>query len=260
VWLTPMMSDDLTRFGGGELSRRLIHGGLPPFFLADHVREDEIQEWMDAYWAKDIQELFRIERRSAFLRFVELVLAQSGGIFEATKFAAPCEVSRPTITNYLAVLEATKLAHVIRPYSPKRRNEVVSAPKVYGFDTGFVVFYRGWTSVHPRDLGQLWEHYVLNELHSRASAVQVRYWRNVRQQELDFVLLKRGRDPVAVECKWLASGDEDLSGLAAFRAAYPSGENYVVTSDVSAPFTRSVRGVEVEYVSLEELITRLTPA
>jgi hypothetical protein len=32
---------------------------------------------------------------------VELLMAQSGGIFEATRFAAPCEVSRTTISNSL---------------------------------------------------------------------------------------------------------------------------------------------------------------
>ena len=64
---------------------------------------------MDAYWAKDIQELFRLERRASFQRFVELLMAQSCGIFEATRFAAPCEVSRTTITNYLAVLEVGQL-------------------------------------------------------------------------------------------------------------------------------------------------------
>jgi hypothetical protein len=35
----------------------------------------------------------------------ELLLAQSGGLFEATAFARSCEVSRTTISNYLAVLD-----------------------------------------------------------------------------------------------------------------------------------------------------------
>ncbi len=38
---------------------------------------------MDPYWANDIQELFRLEKRASFQRFVELLLAQSGGLFEA---------------------------------------------------------------------------------------------------------------------------------------------------------------------------------
>ncbi len=160
LWLTPMIQADLAVFANPDLPHRLLHGGLPPFFLSPELAERDFQEWMDAFWAKDIQELFRLERRVSFQRFVELLLAQSGGIFEATKFTAPCEVSRSTIVNYLAVLEATSLALVLRPFNTRGANEIVSAPKVYGFDTGFVCAYRGWTSLRQDDLGRLWEHYV----------------------------------------------------------------------------------------------------
>jgi predicted AAA+ superfamily ATPase len=101
IWLTPMIEADLVDFESPDLKHRLLRGGLPPFFLADVVSEHEFQEWMDAYWAKDIQELFRLERRHSFQRFAELLLMHGGGIFEATRYAAPCEVSRPTIVNYL---------------------------------------------------------------------------------------------------------------------------------------------------------------
>jgi uncharacterized protein len=110
LWLTPMIAADLADFGNTDLKHRLLRGGLPPFFMAEELPERDFQEWMDAYWAKDIQELFRLERKASFQRFFELMLAHSGGIFEATKFTAPCEVSRTTISNYLAVLEATSVA------------------------------------------------------------------------------------------------------------------------------------------------------
>jgi hypothetical protein len=83
----------------GDLHHRLLHGGLPPFFLEKVLPERDFQEWMDAYWAKDIQELFRLERRQSFQKFAELLMAQSGGIFEATKFTRPCEASRTTIST-----------------------------------------------------------------------------------------------------------------------------------------------------------------
>ena len=109
LWLTPMITADLSDFGNTDLKHRLLFGGLPPFFLSTKLPEQDFQEWMDAYWAKDIQELFRLERRHSFLKFTELLMTQSGGMFEATSFSGPCEVSRQTISNYLAVLEATYL-------------------------------------------------------------------------------------------------------------------------------------------------------
>jgi uncharacterized protein len=257
IHLTPMMSQDLRDFGASDLVRRLGHGGLPPFYLPEQVPEVDFQEWMDSYWSKDIQELFRLERRSSFMRFVELILARSGGIFEATKYAAPCEVSRTTIANYLAVLEATNVARVVRPFSTHRPTELTSAPKVYGFDTGFVCYYRGWTQLRPEDLGILWEHYVLNELAARLPGREVRFWRTREHRELDFVLVSRGKPPVAIECKWTADGKEDLPGLRSFRRAYPQGESFVVASDVSRRFEREIAGSLVRYVALDDLVSTL---
>ena len=119
-----------------------MHGGLPPFFLEDAVIESDYQEWIASFWAKDIQELFHIQNRHSFIKFTELLLAQSASIFEATRFAQSCEVTRSTIKNYLSVLEATYVAYVVRPFSTHKPTEIISAPKVYGFDTGFVRYYQ----------------------------------------------------------------------------------------------------------------------
>ncbi len=257
VWLTPMIAADLADFDHGDLGHRLLRGGLPPMFLADELPERDFQDWIDAYWAKDIQELFRLERHWSFQRFLELLFAQSGGMFEATRFAAPCEVSRQTISNYLAALETTFVAHVVRPFSSRRANEIVAAPKVYGFDTGFVCHYRGWNALRAEDLGLLWEHFVLNEIHGRLQRRDLRYWRNKQGAEVDFVLPGRGeRAPVAIECKWKADTFAPAA-LSAFRRIYPDGPNFVVATDVDTPFKRTLDGVEVEFVSLERLVERL---
>lgn len=212
---------------------------------------------MDAFWAKDILELFRLRQRRSFLRFVELLLVHSGGMFEATRYARPCEVSRTTISNYLEVLETTLVAHVIRPFSGRPRAEIVSAPKVYGFDTGFVCYFRGWAELRQEDRGVLWEHFVLNELQARLPpGTKIRYWRTKHGNEIDFVLLRRGRHPVAIECKWSAD-DLDVGNLAVFRRHYPAGPSYVIASDVRRPMERELDGVRLRIVGLRDLVDEL---
>ena len=230
LWLTPMIVRDEEEFGPRGIDHRFQCGGLPPFFLADATPERGFQEWMDSYWARDVQELFRLERRWSFLRFVELALAQSGGVFEATRFTGPCEVSRTTVANYLRVLEETFVAQVVRPYSTRRASEIVAAPKVYGFDTGFVCLFKGWDRLRDEDRGALWEHYVLNEHLAHVQQRRVRYWRDKRGHEIDFVVERRTGPPVAIECKWRAGGF-DGRNVRAFRGRYPGGDNFVVTSD-----------------------------
>jgi predicted AAA+ superfamily ATPase len=212
---------------------------------------------MDAYWAKDIQELFRLERRNSFQRFVELLLAQSGGMFEATAFARPCEISRTTVSNYLSVLEATQVAHVIRPFSARRATEIVTAPKVYGFDTGFICYYRGWLALRSDDLGPLWEHFVLNEMQAALQGEPVHYWRDKAGHEVDFVVKRRGRPLMAIECKWSAN-DFAVQNLRAFRHRYPEGESIVVAHDIDRTYVHDLGGIRVTFDNLKGLIRRLT--
>ena len=253
IWLTPMMSRDLLDFGGQGVDERLLKGGLPPFFLAPVTDGRSCQDWLDAYWAKDILELFRLERRHSFLRFAELLFSRSGGIFEASRFSGECEVSRTTISNYLVVMEATYLVHVIRPYSSRRASEIVSAPKVFAFDTGFVCHFKGIDALRPEDRGLLWEHYVLNEMHARLQTRAVGYWRDKRGHEVDFIVSRPAKAPIAIECKWSAR-DFDAKNLAAFRRQHPGGANYIVATDVKEEFPQLFGAVDVRFVNLETLI------
>jgi len=253
ILMTPMNHADLTDFGSGDWKHRLRNGGLPPFFLSPNFPERDYQEWVDAYWAKDIQELFRLERRHSFQKFLELLLVQSGGIFEATSFAKPCEVSRATIQNYLAVLEATFVATVVRPYHSNKAVEIIAAPKVYGFDTGFVCAFRGWNELRQDDFGVLWEHYVLNEIHSLLPGVKLQYWRDKQKHEIDFVLASRpNAPPMAIECKWSADAF-DAANLQIFRRHYPKGKNLVIAHNVKESYTRSVRGLQIRFTGLPNL-------
>lgn len=257
VWLTPMTLEDLTAFENLDLHHRFLHGGLPPLFLASSIPESAFQEWMDAYWAKDIQTLFRLERRHSFERFVELLFAQSGGLFEATRFTRACEVSRQTIMNYLAVLENTYLIHLLRPFSTHRATEIVAAPKVYAFDTGFVCYHRGWMNLRPEDLGLLWEHVVLNELHAQLQMRRIGYWRDKRGHEIDFVLARRGKGPLALECKWSAE-DVDLVNLKAFAHLYPNVDLRVVAYDIEKTIQRRSDSLTITYCNLETLLRSLS--
>jgi hypothetical protein len=43
-----------TGIGAADYGHRLLRGGLPEFFLAPTLPEHDFQEWIDAYWARDI--------------------------------------------------------------------------------------------------------------------------------------------------------------------------------------------------------------
>ena len=117
-------------------------------------------------------------------------------------------------------------------------------PKVYGFDTGFVSFARGWDPLRPEDYGVLWEHVVLEHIQAHLPDMTVRYWRNKAGREIDFVLV-HPRDRVdTIECKWNPA-DFDPAALEIFRVRYPRGKNYLVTPQCGHAFVRRFDKMQV---------------
>jgi len=227
IHFTPVLVGELDAFGV-KLPRRLLHGGLPPALLADTKKPSFYREWVDSFFARDIQRLFAFRDMNRFNALFEYLLRQSGGQLEVTKTAAALGITRPTVESHLQALEITHAITLLRPFHGGGRKELVKQPKVYGFDTGFVSFARGWEPLRPDDCGSLWEHLVLEHLQAHWPDTPPRYWRDKTGNEIDFVL-PRSRDAVdAIECKWNPKAF-DATALAVFRSYYPKGRNYLVT-------------------------------
>ena len=251
VELVPVLHEELPAFGVADLRERLLRGGLPPALLAEKHNPEFYGEWLDSYFARDVQELFRLEKRAGFLRLLELLFRQSGGMLDVTKLATESQVSRPTVTNWLEVYQTTHVVHLVRPFAAGGRREIVAQPKVFGFDTGLVCHARGWDKLRTEDCGVLWEHLVLDTLIA-AGLPRIHFWRDKQQREVDFVV-PRGRDAVdAIECKWKPDAFE-TRGLAAFRALYPKGKNYVVCPLPGQAYERTQDGHKLAIVSPGEL-------
>lgn len=243
VHLLPVLWDELPAFGAGLL-RRLHHGGLPAALLSPEKRPSLYREWLDSFFARDVQRLFGFRDVRRFDAVLEYVLRQSGGQLEVARAASALGISRPTVQSHLDALDATNAVTIVRPFHGGSPAEIVRMPKVYAFDTGFVSYARGWDPLRSEDLGTLWEHLVLEQLRAFFPDVPARYWRDRSGREVDFVL-PFGRDRVdAVECKWSPAALEG-AGLAAFRRVYPAGRNFLVSPSAEQPFTTSVSGLDV---------------
>jgi predicted AAA+ superfamily ATPase len=258
VELVPVLLEESAAFGVSDVRERLLRGGLPPALLTQDRDLEFYAEWLDSYFARDVQELFRVGKRGEFLKLLELLLRQSGGLLEITSLAKHVGVARPTVTNWLDVLEITHVLHLLRPYQRGGRREILAQAKVYGFDTGFVAFARGWEELREEDCGSLWEHLVLDTLLAIPEP-KIHFWRDKQQREVDFVL-PRGREAIdAIECKWNVDAFEPR-GLAAFRQNYPRGRNFLVGPATTAIYPRRFGNLHVMVVPLKDLRKALQKA
>ncbi len=253
VHLVPVLVDELPTFGIASLDRRMLHGGLPPALLASTSDRNFYSEWLDSYFARDVRELFRVEKRSGFLALLESLLRQSGGMLEIQSMSRVSGLSRPTVMTYLDVMETTHVLTRLRPFSGGANDrDLVQTPKAYAFDTGFVCHARGIRDLRPDDRGFLLEHLVLETMQSLVDLPRIHYWRDKAKREVDFIL-PFDRDRIdAIEVKWSQDAFEPRS-LLAFRASYPQGRNWIVTAQTIAAFSRNVAGLEATFVGIEEL-------
>jgi uncharacterized protein len=70
IWLTPMLLEERRLFGNQDLLHRFLFGGFPSFFTQTELPENTFTEWIDAYWAKDIQEFFKVGKKLLFKSFL----------------------------------------------------------------------------------------------------------------------------------------------------------------------------------------------
>jgi predicted AAA+ superfamily ATPase len=237
------------------LDLRLMRGGLPEPLLAKKKDDAFFTEWMDSFYARDIQELFGIRDRTGFLGLVRLLLRQSGGLVDYSALSRESDVSRPTVKAHLEALSVACAIHLVRPFHGGGRRELVSRPKAYGFDTGFVSFFRGWREIRAEDRGLLWEHMVLDVLRASVGVDSLFYWRDKSGREVDFVV-REGRQAHAIECK-ISPDRLSSETLRVFREAYAGGRNYLVSPGIEEQYSRRVGGLTVHVVGCRYLMRDL---
>ncbi len=242
-------------FGIKDLDRRLLYGGLPEALLSPHKDDTFFAEWLDSFYARDIQELFGIRERTGFLNLLRLMLRQSGGLVDYSALSRECDLSRPTVKAYLEALSVACALNTLLPFHGGGRRELVRRPKAYGFDTGFVTFVRGWLDIREDDRGLLWEHLVLDILRAATGGEGLFYWRDKAGREVDFVA-RRGRETHAIECK-INPDRFNPESLTVFRELYPQGRNYLVCPGVKEPYDRRAGKLILRVAGCKDLLREL---
>lgn len=243
VHLTPVLWDELP-FGPAPLLKRMYHGGMPSALLSDTKSPGFYREWLDSFFSRDIQRLFRFRDPERFSLLFEYLMRQSGGLLEISRTAGALGISRPTVETHIRAMETTHAVTLLRPFHGGGQKELVKMPKVYGFDTGFVSFCRGWDPLRPDDYGLLWEHIVLEYLQAHCPESKPRYWRDAAGREIDFVIPGDRASVDVIECKW-NPGRFDPAALNVFRSYYPHGANYLIAPLTVPTYTRRYGGMEV---------------
>lgn len=220
---------------GPELAERIVAGGYPPALArpTERRRTAWYRDYIETLVQRDVRDMARISALEVLPRLLTLAAGQTARLLNVSDLAAPFQVSRPTIRDYVTLLERVFLLESVPPWHSNRLSRLIKTPKLHLADTGLAAALLGVDAealVQDRGLlGQLLETFVFQELRRQASwhdiPVDFHHFRDKDGVEVDIVLERRANELAGVEVKASATvTGADFRGLRQLREA--TGERF----------------------------------
>ncbi|MBU3729618.1 MAG: ATP-binding protein [Phycisphaerales bacterium] len=215
---------------GEELAARIAAGGFPAALARRTAarRRQWYVDYVDAMVQRDLRDLSRIGSLRTIPKLLKLAASQTARLFNASDLAAPFQVSRPTIRDYVTLLERIFVVDELPPWHSNRLKRLVKTPKLHLADTGLACALLGVTAAdiwQDRSLlGQMLETFVYGELRRQASGigepVDFAHYRDKDGAEVDIVIEHAGARVSGVEVKASSTvHPTDFRGLRRLREA-----------------------------------------
>jgi hypothetical protein len=195
----------------GRLSERIVAGGYPAALArpTGRRRATWYRDYLDAMVQRDVRDLARIRSLDALPRLLALAAAQTAQLLNVSDLAAPFQLSRPTIGDYVTLLERVFLLEMLPPWHSNRLKRIVKSPKLHMGDTGLACALLGVDAAALKAdralLGHLLETFVFQELRRQASwheePLAFFHYRDKDGGEVDIVIERGAHALVGVEVK-----------------------------------------------------------
>ena len=221
---------------GEELASRIAAGGFPAALARSTParRRQWYADYIDAMVQRDLRDISRIGSLRSIPKLLKLAASQTARLINVSDLAAPFQVSRPTIRDYVTLLERIFLVDELQPWRSNRLKRLVKTPKLHLADSGLACALLGITAAglwqDRTMLGQLLETFVYGELRRQASGVsepvEFSHYRDKDGAEVDIVIEHVGARVSGVEVKASSTvHPTDFRGLRRLREA--TGKRFV---------------------------------
>ena len=223
------------RLGKG-LAERIVAGGYPAALARTTSRRRAAwyRNYIETLIQRDVRDLSHVRSLDALPRLLALAAAGTAQLLNVSDLASPFQVSRPTIRDYLTLLERVFLLETLAPWHSNRVSRLTKTPKLHLGDTGLACALLGvdvdaLAADRPR-MGQLLETFVFQELLRQASWHEnfhtFYHYRDKDGAEVDIVIERSGGTLAGVEVKAGATvRTKDFRGLR--KLARDAGERFV---------------------------------
>ena len=240
----------------GHFHEYLLRGGFPQSAKVPDLNEAQRllrEDIVDKVLKRDMTALFGV-RRVVELEQVFLYLClHEGGILNLPDLCKNLELKRPTVENFVDLLEAAHLIYQLKPLGYGK--EVLRGRrKVYLADPalGSSVLLRGRSLLEDETtLGLVVESACFRHLFGRyyREAIGFTYWRNRSGEEVDVVAELRGQ-LVPFEVKYRRAASIEYPGLVSFMREKRPERAYLITRELTDFGIHKVRDSETQLLRI----------
>jgi uncharacterized protein len=191
-----------------ELDDILFRGLYPRIHDRKLEAPDFLEAYVTTYIERDVRDILKIGDLLTFGRFVQLCAGRSGQILNYSGLASDCGISHSTAREWLSVLEASSIVHLLQPFHKNFSKRIVKSPKLSFIDTGLMchllrIRKADELAGHPL-YGSIFETFIVSEILKafvhRGERPALHFWRDQTGHEVD-VLLDLGSKLTAIEVK-----------------------------------------------------------
>ncbi len=214
---------------GEACIERVVAGGYPAALVRPpHRRRDWYRAYIETLVQRDVRDLRHIGALDTLPRLLAAAAAQTARLTNVADLAGPFQVSRPTIRDYLTLLERVFLVEQLQPWHSNRLSRLVKTPKLHLCDTGLAAALlrldAAGVARNRNMLGPLLETFVVQELRRMASwqaePIEFFHFRDKDGVEVDLVLERGAHELAGIEIKAAATVTQaDFRGLRKLQAA-----------------------------------------
>ena len=209
---------------GVELAEKVVAGGYPAALTRPTARRSAnwYRDYVEALIQRDVQDLTRVRSLDVLPRLLRAAAAQTAQLFNLRSLASPFELSRPSIGDYVTLLERLFLLERLPAWHGNRLRRLVKSPKLHLTDTGLAAALRGANAkalaADRTLLGHLLETFAFQELRRQASwhenLTEFFHFRDKDGVETDIVIQQPSGAIAGVEIKAAATVNaRDFRGL-----------------------------------------------
>lgn len=225
----------------GHFHEYLVRGGFPQSVNVSSITQAQRllrEDIVDKILKRDMTALFGVRRVLELEQTFLYLCMHDSGLLDMNTLCSNLGVNRPTVQNFIELLEATHLIYRLQPFGYGK--EILRAKyKIYLADAAIApaVLLKGKSILENSDaLGIATETAVFKHLYTHYNQEDTRftYWRGSKDHEVDLIA-ETSNELIPFEIKYRAqhTGIRDLKGLLELCKKKSIAHAYVVTKSLN---------------------------